>query len=135
MNRLVDIWNKHQANKKSDVPDGLTFGDVVVEFREDKEMTYDTSLDKGQIRALVAAIKSMHNEKANSLRRVSFDTLKRLGVKRDMEKAIAGIPSNTNLQFNEASVVAWMNNIDPNDTKAVKQLVAIDATLVVRTKG
>ena len=74
----------------------------------------------------------MHSEKANSLRRVYFETLKRLKVKRDKSKAVKATPSNTNLQFNEASVVSWMRNINPEDTKAVNQLIAVDATIVAR---
>jgi hypothetical protein len=83
---------------------------------------------------VVRVIKKARIEQVNNLRGASFRALKRLGVKRDLTKAVKGLPEGSDQQDFQ-SIFQWMDKIGPENKKAVRQLVAIDATAVLRTKG
>ncbi len=72
-----------------------------------------------------------NSEKIKQVRTASFQNLKRLGVKRDLTKAVTEIPEGSD-QLNVGSLVDWMAKIQPGDDRAINQLVVIDATCVKR---
>ena len=58
-------------------------------------------------------------------------TLKRLHAKRRPENAVAGIPVGSD-QVNTGNLVAWMNRLQRGQNRAIRQLVALDATALSR---
>ncbi|KKN88367.1 hypothetical protein LCGC14_0249300 [marine sediment metagenome] len=83
---------------------------------------------------VIRGIKTSSLERAKQVRHVTYNELKRLGVKRNKSKAIKGIPKGSD-QTNLGSTYTWMYAIEPNQKKAIRQLVIIDATAVARTEG
>lgn len=82
----------------------------------------------------VRAAKLVNFGVASGLRNVTWETLKRVGAKRDPAAAYAGMPKGSD-QFNEGDIVRWLRGIDPTDEEAVRQLVILDATLTKRVTG
>lgn len=95
-------------------------------------MPVQIRLPKKQFGSVIRVIKKSHVDRAKTIRQLSFDTLKRLGVKRDLSKAVAGMPNGSD-QGNVGAIRDWMNKVEKKNRWAVKQVVAIDATAVVRT--
>ena len=87
----------------------------------------DTQFDN-----VIRQIKRSAIDRVKILRDSTFNTLKRLKVKRDLSKAVKGIPKGSD-QGNMGDVRQWLKRIKPGDKRAISQLVAIDATAVVRT--
>jgi hypothetical protein len=87
-----------------------------------------------QFNNVVRWIKKWPAERVMALRHATWDTLKRVGVKRNAAKAVPGIPAGTD-DGNMGDVFAWLAKVQKGDRKAVKQLVALDATAFVRTEG
>jgi len=132
MNRIVAKWNKHQERTKEHVPDAIQIDeDTKFYFSEEPEMDYDTSLTKVQFRSLIKLMKTADLGIAETVRSNSFKALKRLKVKRDLSKAVKGIPKG-HTEVNVGNIVAWLEKVDPADPKAVAQVVAVDATAVTR---
>ncbi len=132
MNRIVDLWDKHQERPKYNGPDSIKIDDETeIQFEGDVKMSLDTSLDKTQFRNLVRAIKNMGLDRVKNIRTVSFESLKRLKVKRDLTKAVKGIPKGSD-QYSEAAVFNWLRKVGPTNKRAVSQVIAIDATAVSR---
>lgn len=71
-------------------------------------------------------------ERVKILRTATYLALIRLGVKRDMTKAVAKTPAGSD-QCDFQSIIVWLNKVQPGDTLAVAQVVQIDATAVSRT--
>ena len=94
-------------------------------------MSFDTALDRGQFKSLIRAIKTMDLGKVKSIRAATFETLKRVKVKRNLSKAVKGIPKGSD-QYNERFVTNWLHKVDTKDIRAVNQVVAVDATAVAR---
>lgn len=87
---------------------------------------------------VIRGIKISSLERAKQIRHVTYGELKRLGIKRNKSKAIKGIPKGSD-QTNLGSTYTWMYSIKPTkenkQKEAIRQLVAIDATAVIRTEG
>jgi hypothetical protein len=81
---------------------------------------------------IIRLIHQVDRERVLWLRNVSFNTLRRLGVKRDVSKAIGKLPAGSD-QCDLGSIRTWMDKVQPTDLVAVAQVVAIDATAVSRT--
>lgn len=95
--------------------------------------TRPLELPPGQFDNVVRAIKNGSRDAVLQIRQATFDNLARLGVKRNKEAAVAGTPAGSD-NVDVQSVIAWMRKIPSKDYKrAVRQLVALDATAVART--
>lgn len=85
-------------------------------------------------KTVIRYIKRSHVDRIKPLRAATHANLKRLETKRDLSKAVPGVPKGSD-QGDVQSIIVWMSKINPGDTKAIEQLVAMDATTVVRAKG
>jgi hypothetical protein len=91
-------------------------------------------MPENQFLNVIRWIKRVHVDHLPAVREQTFATLKRLKVKRNLKAAFAGIPTASD-QGDIRSVMVWMGKIEKADAEAIKQLVAIDATVVSRLKG
>ena len=100
-------------------------------------MPVQIELPDNQFDTVIRNIKQMSIDNVNFLRYHTFHTLKRLRVKRDLTKAVAGIPDGSD-HLNMQSIVVWMNKIaakTDQTKKAIAQIVSIDAACCGRTTG
>jgi hypothetical protein len=100
-------------------------------------MPIQIELPENHFDTIIRCIKKFPLDRVDFLRNATFHTLKRLRVKRDLSKAVSGIPKGSD-HLNVMSIVVWMSKISArNDQteKAVAQIVAIDATCVARSTG
>lgn len=97
-------------------------------------MFRQTGLPQNHFDSVVRLIKRAPLDRVNMLRHATHNTLKRLGVDRDLSKAVKGLPNGSN-QGDVMSIVVWLDKVKPGDVEVVKQVVAIDATAVNRSKG
>lgn len=95
-------------------------------------MPIQIRLPDNQFNNVIRVIKKSQVDRVKNIRQISFDTLKRLKVKRDLSKAVKGIPKGSD-QTNVRAIIDWMNKVERKNKWAVRQVVAIDATAVVRT--
>jgi hypothetical protein len=70
----------------------------------------------------------------NGLKVAVSNTMDRLKLAADPTKAVAGLPAGSD-QFDSGSIITWLNKIGPADRRAVRQVIAIDATLRSRLGG
>ena len=84
-------------------------------------------------KTVIRWIKRSHVDHVKPLRVATHANLKRLKTRRDLSKAVKGTPKGSD-QGDIQSIITWMRKINPGDTKAIEQLVAMDATTVVRTQ-
>lgn len=89
-------------------------------------------LPPNQLNTVIRFIKKAPLDRVAVLRQATFDSLRRLGVKRNVGKAVAGVPAGSD-QGDVQSLIVWMGRITAADREAVAQLVAIDATAVQRS--
>ncbi len=141
MNVLVDAWDQVEERK-----DRLRQRDSIVIdgeerlFEEKKEMAgVEYRLGRDRYRKYLRLAKSMKLEDVISLRTITWETLKRLRVPRDLKKAVKGVPKGSD-QVNVSDVVTWLRSIPAEgqrkyDRRTVRQLVALDATLHWRVVG
>lgn len=85
-----------------------------------------------QYNSVLKAVFSSDVEKRQELRQITFDTLRRLAVKRNAKQAVARAPRRGSNDFSVGSFKWWADRIDSGDKAAIEQLVTIDATLVSR---
>ena len=101
------------------------------------EVPHDVSsrqhaMSKQGFNNVIRLCKTASLDRVAQLRQSTFVNLKRLGVKRDSSKAVAGVPNGSD-QHDLMSLFVWAANIRAEDKDAIKQLVAIDATCVARS--
>ena len=89
-------------------------------------------LSPNEFDTIIRGLKTGTMAQVNGVRQKSFDTLKRLGVKRDVTK-VAKTPAGGSDQIDNMSIFNWMDKIEPVHTRAIKQLIVIDATAVARS--
>ncbi len=85
--------------------------------------------------SMIRQIKRNSADRVAVLRTATYKTLKRLGVARDVTKAVTGPAPKGSDQGDTQTFVKWTLKIVAEDLSAVEQLVAIDATATVRIKG
>lgn len=90
------------------------------------------ALPTGQFNNIIHSIKVASPETVKQLRHATFHRLRKLGVVRDTGKAVTAAPRRGSAQLDVGTIVAWIGKVTPDETDAVAQLVAIDATLVAR---
>lgn len=71
--------------------------------------------------------------RVKQIKSATFRTLKRLGVKRDVTKAVGGIPNGSD-QFDLGSFLTWLDKVKVENKEAVAQVVVVDATAHKRIK-
>lgn len=91
-------------------------------------------LPRDHFNNVIRYLKNCSLDRVNNLRSATFAAMKRLGVQRDLDSAVKGVPNGSD-QGDIRSIIVWMDKITKTDKKAIKQLVAIDATCVMRTEG
>ena len=97
-------------------------------------MPVEAKLPPNHFSNVIRLIKNAPLDRAKVLKTATWETLRRLGVKRDPSKAVSGLPKGSD-QGDIMSLVAWMYRIKPEDKEAVEQVVAIDATCYARVKS
>jgi hypothetical protein len=88
-------------------------------------------MNQSHFNNVIRSIKNGSIDHTKYLRHATHINLRRLRVRRNVSKAVSGIPKGSD-QASPMSVVRWMEKITRKDAKAIEQLVAIDATAVVR---
>ena len=111
--------------------DSIGLGDEKLQFEEKPKMPVQVELNPQQFNHVIRQIKNAAIDRAKLIRTATHSTLKRLKVKRDVSKAVKGIPKGSD-QGNVGTILTWLERIGPTDKKAIRQLVAIDATAVAR---
>jgi len=96
----------------------------------------DLTMSSYNFDSLIRQIKQNSLDQVKGLKTITYSTLKRLNLKRDKSKAVAGIPKGSD-QSNLQSFAVWCQKLtnEKSHVKAVAQLVAIDATAAIRVAG
>lgn len=89
-------------------------------------------LPKPQFNNIIRVVRHGSLDNVTAVRTATFYALKRLGVARNTEKAVAKTPKGSD-QVNIGSFVTWTQKLKSSDDEGVRQLVAIDATAVLRS--
>ena len=95
-------------------------------------MIQDLDLDKELIRDYFPLKKPYRGQASEALLTLETRMKKRLKLKRDLTKAIKGIPNGRD-QVDHGTLFTWMNKLTNKDKKAIRQLIAIDATACKRS--
>jgi len=134
MNQMVRSWNRCQEREKYKGPDAVSI-DGERFLLEEKEME-DLTMSSYNFDSLIRQIKQNSLDQVKGLKTITYSTLKRLNLKRDKSKAVAGIPKGSD-QSNLQSFAVWCQKLtnEKSHVKAVAQLVAIDATAAIRVAG
>jgi hypothetical protein len=88
-------------------------------------------LPKNHFNNIIRVVKLGEITRVREIRTATFNTLKRLGVERDLKCGIRKTPSGSD-QVDIGSIVTWFKKITKEDIAAIKQLVTIDATACKR---
>ena len=152
MNQFVDSWNRSQEREYKG-PDSVTMDGekFLLEESEMVDKPFEAfvalSMSDYNLSSLVRQIKNVGIGRVKVLKTITFSNLKRLGLKRDKSKAVAGIPKGSD-QDNFQSFAVWCSkltsekftkkdekNREEDRKKALAQLVTIDATAAARVAG
>jgi len=154
MNRIVNLFNKSEQRRlKNIVPDSITIDGQETQLERSEEMAdrkaphtaaildgsppqkskVDLTLPKNHFNNVIRSIKKSSLDRVQSVRHQTHSTLKRLKLERDLTKAIKGIPKGSE-QVDHGTLFTWMNKITSGDKKAIRQVIAIDATAVKRSE-
>ena len=94
---------------------------------------YTRELPKNQFNNVIRMIKTRGIDRAQTLRQCTFDVMRELGVKQNLTKKVKGVPNGSD-HADIQTLVTWMRNVKKTDTKAIAQIVAIDATCCARVE-
>jgi hypothetical protein len=100
-------------------------------------MPIQYEMPKSHFKSVIRQIKKSRLDQVKILRIATHAALKRWGVRRNLKRAVKGIPDGSDQQ-NFGSVIGWIKKIPGKSDvseKAVNQVIAIDATCVVRCGG
>jgi len=160
MNRIVTAWQRSQAKSKYEGPDTFVFGDEKFQIQDEEEMAQRKKPDLGphinsdekkvsetlvdidriqkellpdDFNSVIRTIKRTRMDEVIYLRNATEASLKRLKVRRDKRQSVKGLPDASD-HHDFGSIVTWMSKLQNKKTykKAIKQLVAIDATANAR---
>lgn len=90
-------------------------------------------LSKADFNSVVRCLKTASIDSVKQVRTETYTALKRLQVKRDLSKAVKGVPKGSD-QFDVGSLVNWIRKVLPEQTKAVEQVIALDAVCCKRSE-
>lgn len=145
MNQIVDNW---KVSKEDYLPDGLEIhGEKRImavrkkpqtEYVPDSSCADDTDLrlchlSKKDFSTYIRFIKTTGLENVKLVRTETFNALKRVQAKRDVEACPAGIPSGSD-QADVGTLVRWLRSVEKTHEKAIRQLIMLDAACCQRTK-
>lgn len=130
MNQLVARWQVHERNRKPDTPDSAAIGEVKLLLQEEKMIQKE--LPDNQFASVIRMVNSADRERVLALRNATFNTLKRLKLRRDATKAVTNLPAGSD-HVDLMSLYVWLSKVEAADKAAVEQVVKIDATAVSRT--
>jgi len=131
LNRIVQSFKRWQSRPKYEGRDSIDLGDEKLQFEEKPKMPVQVELNQQQFDHVIRQIKNASIDRAKLIRTATHSTLKRLKTKRDVSKAVSGIPKGSD-QGNVGTILTWLERVGPNDKKAIEQVVSIDATAVMR---
>lgn len=129
MNKLVQIWSRPRAADSIDTVE--IDGEKRIMANRARLPNEVIELPRSGFFNIIRLIHKLPLDHIAQIRSVTYETLKRLGVKRDLEKAVTAIPKGSS-QVDVGTIVAWMRKIQAKDKRAIRQLVAIDATVCKR---
>jgi len=132
MNRLIAAWQKHEHRLKYDGPDSITFGDRKIVLEEEKDMPIQKHMPQQHFDNVIRMIHCSSRERILSIRHATYNTLRRLKVRRNKALAVTAIPAGSD-QHDVMSLFVWMNKVNREDKEAVEQILTMDATAVLRT--
>lgn len=89
-------------------------------------------LPKNQYRNVIRFLSEASLSNVLELKTITYINLKRLGVKRNLTKAIKFNSRRGSVQVDVGSIRNWLRLVTTKDKKAIAQLVAIDATACSR---
>ncbi len=117
-------------------PDSVALGDetFILPPEEKKVSEIQKHLPKQNFRDVIRQIKRAAVGRVASIVTATAAAMERLGVERNPDKAVDGTPKGSD-QGNVRVLIEWLDKIGPGDAKAIKQLVAIDATATKRVEG
>lgn len=151
MNRIVETWNRSQQPEYNG-PDSVKIDGQEIQLEENEEMAVRKKphteaildntpmekskiikeLPKNQFDSIILSIKRATLPRVHEIRTITFNTLKRLKVKRDKTKAVNKLPKKGSHQVDVGSFKNWTDKITNIDKESVRQLIVIDATCVAR---
>ena len=92
------------------------------------------TMSRPQFKWVIRQIKTGKIDRVKSIEVGTLAAVKRLGVKRDPTKAVRGIPVGPD-QGNVRTILDWLDRVKPENKRAIKQVIAIDATAAARIGG
>ena len=98
------------------------------------ELAVVKELSGDQFDNVIRFIKRSAVTRIGGIKTSTAATLERLGKKPNPAKAVAGTPDGSD-QGNVRSIQEWLDKVQPGDRKAIRQVVAIDATAAQRIEG
>jgi hypothetical protein len=96
---------------------------------------YVKELPKDQFNTIVRWIKTVDSDRLKQLACIADAGMKRLRLKNRPRRAVGGEAPAGSDCYNSDSVQTWMSRVEPGDDAAVRQIVAIHATIHARIGG
>ena len=84
------------------------------------------TLSKNDFNNVIRFLKTAPLESIKQVRTETYNNLKRLQVKRDLDACPGGIPKGSD-QVDTGTLIAWLRGVEKQYEKAVAQVIAIDA--------
>lgn len=132
MNSIVRAWYRACSRHKPDGPDGLTIDDEQVTLMASRKNTNpNIAMTKEQFNSVITMALECPLDRVLQVRTGTYNALKRLGAKRDTSKAVGKNPHGST-QNDVGSLLEWLERVLPEDTKAIAQIVTLDATCCSR---
>jgi hypothetical protein len=122
------------AERQKPVTEPVLDGPYGKEFPAESDIKVEKALRREQFNSIIRNIKKRPIDQVQPLLTHTFHALKRLGVARDLDEAVPGLPEGSD-HLDLGTFMAWADKITAADTAAVEQLVAIDATAKTRVAG
>lgn len=94
-------------------------------------MGVEVRMPADHFNSVIRMVKNSQIDRVEQIRRTTYARLKEIGVGRDLNHAIDGTPKGSD-QTNMGNILSWIGKVEANDSAAVQQLLAIDATTVQR---
>ena len=134
MSNLIQAWQRYQARQKYEGPDVAMLDGHTIVLNEESQMPLEFALPKHHMDNLIRFIKKSPLERVLQIKQHTWNTLKRLELKRDVRLARKKVPKGSD-QGDVGSVITWLNRVPKTDEKACRQVRVVDATCCRRAKG
>ncbi len=97
-------------------------------------MAINLTLSQKHFNNIIRSINRSNVATAGSIETATKNALERLGVERDVSKAVTSLPKGSD-QGDVGAIVAWLKKIQSNNKRAIRQIVVIDATAAKRVNS